>query len=142
MLRILFDYRLTGMLSLIILTFCLITVPKTTLSQVDNIDKIAHFVFFFGLALVAWWESAGRKVKHLGFWIRFLLIGCATIGLGGLIEVLQATLTTNRSGDWLDFLADAAGVCCAQIIGGFLFHRVSSYLTPNRSLECNSATPY
>lgn len=99
MLRILFDYRLTGMLSLIILTFCLITVPKTTLSQVDNIDKIAHFVFFFGLALVAWWESAGRKVKHLGFWIRFLLIGCATIGLGGLIEVLQATLTTNRSGD-------------------------------------------
>ena len=119
------------MLSLIILTFCLITVPKTTLSQVDNIDKIAHFVFFFGLALVAWWESAGRKVQHLGFWIRFLLIGCATIGLGGLIEVLQATLTTNRSGDWLDFLADAAGVCCAQIIGGFLFHRVGSYLNPN-----------
>lgn len=119
------------MLSLIILTFCLITVPKTTLSQVDNIDKIAHFVFFFGLALVAWWESAGRKGQHLGFWIRFLLIGCATIGLGGLIEVLQATLTTNRSGDWLDFLADAAGVCCAQIIGGFLFHHVSSYLNPN-----------
>lgn len=64
MFRILFDYRLTGMLSLIILTFCLITVPKTTLSQVDNIDKIAHFVFFFGLALVAWWESAGRKEQH------------------------------------------------------------------------------
>ena len=118
MLRILFDYRLTGMLSLIILTFCLITVPKTTLSQVDNIDKIAHFVFFFGLALVAWWESAGRKVKHLGFWIRFLLIGCATIGLGGLIEVLQATCTGGRrSGEWLDFVADGIGSTLALLIG-------------------------
>ena len=118
MLRILFDYRLTGMLSLIILTFCLITVPKTTLSQVDNIDKIAHFVFFFGLALVAWWESAGRKEQHLGFWIRFLLIGCATIGLGGLIEVLQATCTGGRrSGEWLDFVADGIGSTLALLIG-------------------------
>ena len=118
MLRILFDYRLTGMLSLIILIFCLITVPKTTLSQVDNIDKIAHFVFFFGLALVAWWESAGRKVQHLGFWIRFLLIGCATIGLGGLIEVLQATCTGGRrSGEWLDFVADGIGSTLALLIG-------------------------
>ena len=118
MLRILFDYRLTGMLSLVILTFCLITVPKTTLSQVDNIDKIAHFVFFFGLALVAWWESAGRKAQHLGFWIRFLLIGCATIGLGGLIEVLQATCTGGRrSGEWLDFVADGIGSTLALLIG-------------------------
>ena len=99
------------MLSLIILTFCLITVPQTQLSGVDNIDKIVHFIFFFGLALIAWWESAGRKQRHLSFWTRFL------------IEVLQDTITTNRSGDWLDFLADCAGVCVAQIIGGCLFHR-------------------
>jgi len=51
------------MLSLIILTFCLITVPQTQLSGVDNIDKIVHFIFFFGLALIVWWESAERKQR-------------------------------------------------------------------------------
>ena len=123
MFRFLFCYRLTLMLSLIILTFCLITVPQTQLSGVDNIDKIVHFIFFFGLALIVWWESAGRKQHYLSFWTRFFIIGAATAGLGGVIEVLQDTITTNRSGDWLDFLADCAGVCVAQIIGGYLFHR-------------------
>lgn len=123
MFRFLFSYRLTLMLSLIILTFCLITVPQTQLSGVDNIDKIVHFIFFFGLALIVWWESAERKQRHLSFWTRFFIIGAATAGLGGVIEVLQDTITTNRSGDWLDFLADCAGVCVAQIIGGYLFHR-------------------
>ena len=36
---------------------------------------------------------------------------------GGLVEVLQATLTTCRSGDWLDFVADAVGVLCAAPLG-------------------------
>ena len=98
MFRFLFSYRLTLMLSLIILTFCLITVPQTQLSGVDNIDKIVHFIFFFGLSLIAWWESAGRKQHYLSFWTRFFIIGAATAGLGGVIEVLQDTITTNRSG--------------------------------------------
>lgn len=123
MLKLLFDYRLSLTLSAIILTFCLITVPQTKLSQVDNIDKIVHFLFFFGLTLMAWWESAGRQLRHLSFCTRFVCIGGGTIALGGLIEVMQATLTTRRSGDWMDFLADTAGVIVAQIIGGFLFYR-------------------
>ena len=124
MFHFLYSYRLTFTLSLIILTFCLITVPQTQLSQIDNIDKIAHLTFFFGLTIVAWLESAGKKQLHFSFWTRFCLIGCVTAGLGGLIEVLQATLTTNRSGDWFDFLADVAGVGSAQIIGGTLFYRL------------------
>lgn len=35
---------------------------------------------------------------------------------GGLMEVLQATVTTTRSGDWLDFLADAFGALCAGTV--------------------------
>ena len=109
MFHFLYSYRLTFTLSLIILTFCLITVPQTQLSQIDNIDKIAHLTFFFGLTIVAWLESAGKKQLHFSFWTRFCLIGCATAGLGGLIEVLQA---------------DVAGVGSAQIIGGTLFYRL------------------
>ena len=96
MFRFLFSYRLTLMLSLIILTFCLITVPQTQLSGVDNIDKIIHFIFFFGLTLIAWWESAGRKQHHLSFWTRFFIIGSATAGLGGVIEVLRLARLFSR----------------------------------------------
>ncbi len=38
--------------------------------------------------------------------------------MGGLIEVLQATCTGGmRSGDWLDFAADAVGATAGSAIG-------------------------
>lgn len=38
--------------------------------------------------------------------------------MGGLIEIAQATCTGgNRSGDWLDFLADGIGAVAATAIG-------------------------
>jgi VanZ family protein len=37
--------------------------------------------------------------------------------MGGVIEILQAYCTGGRrSGDWIDFLADAVGVLLAQLI--------------------------
>ena len=38
--------------------------------------------------------------------------------MGGLIEILQAYCTGgNRSGEWLDFLADTIGSAIAFVIG-------------------------
>ena len=38
--------------------------------------------------------------------------------MGGLIEILQSYCTNgNRSGEWLDFLADAIGSTIAVLIG-------------------------
>ena len=48
--------------------------------------------------------------------------------MGGLIEIMQATLTDCRSGEWLDFAADAVGVLFGAAVGryimGHLFSRV------------------
>ena len=38
--------------------------------------------------------------------------------MGGLIEIVQATCTGgNRSGEWMDFLADGIGVVLSLLIG-------------------------
>ena len=42
--------------------------------------------------------------------------------MGGVIELVQAYCTTNRSGEWLDFLADSLGVGLGALIG-LLFWR-------------------
>ena len=48
----------------------------------------------------------------------FLLAFLAPIVMSGLIELAQAHLTGgNRSGDWLDFLANSIGVVLGNVIG-------------------------
>ena len=124
--NLLTHYRFSCAFIVIIWILCFIPIPDSPLSHVTLIDKWTHAALYLVLGLLILTEQlrAMKKAKlsDLIYWIWLF-----PIAMGGIIEVLQATLTTNRSGDWLDFLADAAGVCCAQIIGGFLFHRVSSY---------------
>ena len=41
----------------------------------------------------------------------------APILMSGIIELLQAYCTTNRSGDWIDFFANILGIIAAAFIG-------------------------
>ena len=47
----------------------------------------------------------------------------APIALGGLIELAQMYLTTNRSGEWADFAADSIGVLLGAVAGNYLLRR-------------------
>jgi len=38
-----------------------------------------------------------------------ILIILLCISYGGLLEIMQATVFSNRSGDWLDFIANSFG---------------------------------
>ena len=44
----------------------------------------------------------------------------APIAMSGCIELMQTYLTTNRSGDWLDFLANSTGVLLAVVFGDYV----------------------
>lgn len=67
-------------------------------------------------------SGLGDKAEHTLTWGALTLLGLAlsprrgwqipafTLALGVAIEGLQAVLPFNRSGDWLDFVADALGV--------------------------------
>ena len=79
-------------------------------------DKWTHMVMYGFLALVVWWESA--RCRPRPSWSYLLVVGLLLpIALGGLLEILQSTLTTYRSGEWLDFVADALGALVGSGLG-------------------------
>lgn len=89
------------------------------LQDVPLIDKWVHFVMYGGLTSTIWWESRRRSAAFLATW-GFVFPVC----YGGLMELAQAYLTTYRSGDWLDVLANSIGVVLGILIGCLIRWRV------------------
>ena len=96
---------------------CFMTIPETPLSSVRFIDKWTHSLMYLVLGLSISLEylrnTKQPSPKFIIVWVWFL-----PIIMGGLIEVLQSYCTNgNRSGEWLDFFADAIGSTIAVLIG-------------------------
>ena len=96
---------------------CFMNIPETPLSSVRFIDKWTHSLIYLVLGISISLEYL-RNTRHASpkfivVWVWFL-----PIIMGGLIEVLQSYCTNgNRSGEWLDFFADAIGSTIAMLIG-------------------------
>ena len=66
------------------------------------------------LSLIPIPENPLSHISLIDKWTHLVMYG----GLGGLIEIVQATCTKGvRSGEWLDFLADVIGTVIGQTIG-------------------------
>lgn len=101
---------------------CLIPIPETPLDDVPMIDKWTHFVMYGSLCSVIFAEYAYRHIKPN---IKRLAIGgvLLPIIMGGLIELAQAYCTGgNRSGDWMDWIADSIGVMIGTAIGSLVVY--------------------
>ena len=101
---------------------CLIPIPETPLDDVPMIDKWTHFVMYGSLCSVIFTEYANRHIKPN---IKRLAIGgvLLPIIMGGLIELAQAHCTGgNRSGDWMDWIADSIGVMIGTAIGSLVVY--------------------
>lgn len=110
-------YPLSSLLVAVIWIICLIPVPETPLSDVALIDKWTHIAMYFVLGTVLWTEYLFRH-KRVCRQRVILMAWLAPVVMGGLIEFVQATCTGGtRSGDWLDFLANAMGCTLALPIG-------------------------
>ena len=59
------------------------------------------------------------------FKIAAVLASC--VAYGGMLEIMQATIFSQRSGDWFDFIANSVGCLLAFI----LFKRKKLFLLPN-----------
>lgn len=95
------------------------TPPKTDLEEIPLIDKLVHICMYGGLCLVLWIECL-RAHKAVN-WTRMCCGGIVVlIAMSGCIELLQAYCTTNRSGDWLDFLANSIGVGLATLVDHYI----------------------
>ena len=107
-----------GLLVIIVITYLsLMHVPEIPeVEDVPLIDKWTHIVMYATLTLTIWMQYF-RSHKQINK-IKLSIIGIiAPIAWGGLMELAQAYLTTYRSGDWMDFVANSIGVAIAVVIG-------------------------
>ena len=96
---------------------CFMTIPETPLSSVRFIDKWTHSLIYLVLGLSISLEYL-RNTKQPSPKFIIVWVWLLPIIMGGLIEVLQSYCTNgNRSGEWLDFFADAIGSTIAVLIG-------------------------
>lgn len=125
MIRFLRKYPLSLLVIAAIVFLSLFNPPKTKLDTVTYIDKIAHVCMYGGLELIIWLEYLRH---HAGLEkVKIILLGIiAPIVLGGAMEVAQALLTQNRSGDWMDLVADTVGVLAGAALGYFALRNIIS----------------
>lgn len=97
--------------------------PETPLNGVAFIDKWTHFAMYGGTCSVVWYEYI-RSHERLDARRLFLLAWLAPVLMSGVLELVQAYCTTNRSGEWLDFAANATG-CTLGAAVGLVMKRVS-----------------
>lgn len=111
-------YPITAILIVVIFFLCLWPIiPETPLSHVALIDKWTHMVMYGGTFGIMWIEYLRRHTTYNP--MKIICLGVISpILMGGLIELLQANCTGGRrSGEWMDFYADAIGVILAAIFG-------------------------
>lgn len=77
----------------------------TLATDVPDGDKIEHLVAYGLLCAWAVWIFAGRRAQ--------LMAALGLVGLGIAMEFAQGYLTSYRSMDWRDGLADSIGVVIA-----------------------------
>lgn len=89
---------------------------QVELPSINFLDKWTHFVMYGGTCSVIWIEYL-RHHRQLDWENIFFWVWLMPVLMGGLIELVQAYCTTNRSGEWLDWLADGVGVTLAIGVG-------------------------
>lgn len=107
-----------------ILFMCLASMAA--LDEIDPLDfkgkdKILHFVFYFVFTTL-WAMYSRSRNGALALKSLALIVFCA-VAYGGLIEILQANITTTRSADFFDAVANAAGSAVAAVTLGFFYRK-------------------
>ena len=89
--------------------------------KIPNIDKLVHFTFY-SVACSLGLLSIRERTKGAVLLKKALVVMViSTILFGILMEVLQYALTTHRTGDVLDVLANTLGSLCGAFAMKWLF---------------------
>ena len=116
-------YPLSILIIGIILFLSFFNPPETPLNEVTNIDKVLHFLMYFGFCSVLWFEYF-RSHKHADAKRLIPWAIIAPILLSGLIEIGQQTLTPTRAAEWLDFLFNSLGCLAAALFSLLVTRRL------------------
>jgi len=113
------QYKFSLLLTLAITLLSVLPIPEQApLHDVPLIDKWVHFLMYAALSLALWMDRKGyrRQLPNKTYGMMFVL---PTL-LGCILELVQAYLTTCRSGELMDAIADGIGAFIGTVIGFFL----------------------
>jgi len=121
MIKLLLKYSLLAAIIWTIIIFVLCCtpgkyVPTAHWLELLSFDKFVHASIFFILTCL-WLVYMFMTNKLSMVTMIFIIFGC--VAYGGLLEVMQATVFSQRSGDWLDFIANSFGC----LIGLWFFRK-------------------
>jgi len=110
--------------SILILVLSLIPQQSKLLAEVKNSDKIIH-IFFYTLLCLSWlfYFKPYKKLKSK------FIVGFGVFVYGIIIEILQSTITTYRTGSIYDVFANGIGILIALIF----FEQVYRLVLPNKN---------
>ena len=91
---------------------------------VVGIDKVVHLLMYAAFAFLCLWGYRKQFFSNgIEYQKRALLLAVViSIAYGGLTEIMQEYLVPKRTGDWVDFAADAIGTLVGVGIF-YLFYR-------------------
>ena len=121
-------YKYSVLVTLVITILSTIPIPEVKpLEGVPLIDKWVHFVMYASLSIAMWIDqkNAPQPLSPSFYLWMIVLPSC----LGGILELVQAYLTTCRSGEWLDVIADTIGAVIGTVgcfIIGLIWNRKTS----------------
>lgn len=88
------------------------TFDKVPLFNIPYLDKIVHFLMYFGLMSVIIFEN--RKVLKTTH--NLFLTALIPLLYGILMEILQAAFTETRSGSFYDVLFNSTGILVSLLL--------------------------
>jgi len=110
-------YPIALLLTASIVLLSLLPIPDIKMPvDVPLADKWTHMVMY-GVLTLAIWVEYRRAHRKSNAWRLLVFAFLAPVAMGGILELMQAYLTTCRSGEWLDFVANTIGVCIGSAIG-------------------------
>ncbi len=83
-------------------------IPTTHWLELISFDKFVHAAIFFVLQYLWMLAAGGSTARHI-------MIFAACVSYGGLLEIMQATVFSERSADWFDFIANSFGCTMALV---------------------------
>ena len=89
-----------------------------------GIDKVAHLIMYASFAFLCLWGYRKQFISNgMAYQKKAILLAIViSIAYGGITEIMQEHLIPSRTGDWVDFAADAIGTLVGVGIF-YLFYR-------------------
>lgn len=107
-------YKLSVAWALLILGLCSMPgrfIPSTTWLEMLSFDKWVHAGIFFVLVSLLFISVYVNAQSNSLFYVYFIL----SVLYGGALEIMQATVFSERSADWYDMIANSFGCIVALL---------------------------